>query len=265
MAQESSTDFKTPLATTWTLDAAAPQQKTAIKSVLLIACSATGLKGTGFLVRSGVIVTNHHVVAGCAAGQVVGITSSGVRVTFSGMVTDADVDLAALKPSVPLKGGLTLGTDRHPKLGTTVSTWGYPLIFNGPAPLLSVGYVAGYSEDESNGKRVKHIVVNGAFNPGNSGGPLLTEHDGRVVGVVVAKFHLYPRIVKDAIEVLAKNPSGVVYTATDANGQPKNLSEAQVVAIVLEQFYKTTQVMIGEAISVSELRRFLEANKAQLR
>ncbi len=34
--------------------------------------------------------------------------------------------------------------------------------------------------------------------------------------------------------------------------------------MVLDQFYKTTQVMIGEAISVSELRAFLDKKRAEV-
>ncbi len=111
---------------------------------------------------------------------------------------------------------------------------------------------------------VKHIVVNGAFNPGNSGGPLFRTNDNRVIGVVVAKFHLYPPIVAQAIKAMADAQSGVLYQGTDEHGSPKSYTEGHVTAVVLEQFYKTTQVMIGEAISVSELRAFLKMKKAEV-
>ncbi len=184
---------------------------------------------------------------------------------FEKMATDKDVDLALLHPSKDLAGGLALGTDQDPPLGTSVNTWGFPLIYNGPAPLLSVGYVAGYVKDGPNGKEVKHIVVNGAFNPGNSGGPLFRTNDSTVIGVVVAKFHLYPTMVAQAIQVMANSQSGVMYSGTDEHGNAASYTEGQVTAMVLEQFYKTTQVMIGEAISVSELRAFLKRKKAEVR
>jgi S1-C subfamily serine protease len=60
-----------------------------------------------------------------------------------------------------------------------------------------VGYVAGYVKDGPDGKEVKPMVVNGAFNPGNSGGPLLRNKDNKVIGVVVAKFLIYPAFVKN--------------------------------------------------------------------
>lgn len=203
------------------------------------------------------MVTNHHVVKGCEPQQIVAMTPVGSEMHFRKMAIDEAVDLALLRPSTPVSGGLELGSDRDPAVGTAVSTWGFPLTFNGPAPLLSVGYVAGFNREGTEGRPIKHLVVNGAFNPGNSGGPLFRSNDKEVIGVVVAKFHLYPPYVKQAIDAMANMRSGVVYSGTDAQGRPVQMVEAQVVAVVLEQFYRTTQVMIGEAISISELRTFL--------
>jgi S1-C subfamily serine protease len=135
-----------------------------------------------------------------------------------------------------------------------------------------MGYVAGYVKDGTDGQEVKHIVVNGAFNPGNSGGPLVRWKDNKVIGVVVAKFHLYPAYVENLITVLSKEQNGMQYSALDAQGNPAKdeqgkpvrYSEAQIVGAVLDQFYKTTQVMIGEAISVTEVRTFIKKHQAEI-
>jgi Trypsin-like peptidase domain len=272
MAQESEKQDKTPTAVQWTLDAAGPVQRNAIKSVFLLYCPKTGMKGTGFLLSSGLIITNNHVVEGCTAGEIKANPFSGQEFGFTKMAVDKDVDLAVLHPSKTLIGGLELASDQDPPLGTAVNTWGFPLTYNGPAPLLSVGYVAGYVKDGPNGKEVKHVVVNGAFNPGNSGGPLFRNNDNKVIGVVVAKFHLYPPIVKNLITALGNNKFGMMYNENDehgnpmldAQGKPVTISEAQIVSAVLEQFYNTTQVMIGEAISVSELRAFIKKRQAEV-
>jgi S1-C subfamily serine protease len=264
-AQEPEKSETVPTAVQWTLDAAGPTQRAAIKSVVLLFCPESGMKGTGFVLSDGLVVTNNHVVEGCTADELMGNPlnqQQGIR--FSKMATDKDVDLALLRPTKILTGGLELGSDQDPRPGTSVTTWGFPLIYNGPAPLLSVGYVAGYSKDTMNGKGVKHIVVNGAFNPGNSGGPLFLGNSNKVIGVVVAKFHLYPPIVQQAIQALSKSSAGVVYTGTDEHGQPRQYLEGEVTAMVLDQFYKTTQVMIGEAISVSELRAFLDKKRSDV-
>lgn len=263
-AQETEKPDTIPTAIQWTLDAAGRTQRIAVKSVVLLYCPKTNSKGTGFLLREGLIVTNNHVVEGCTAAEMKANPFTPQEFGFSKMVADKDVDLALLRPSKPLAGGLELGPDRDSLIGTSVNTWGFPLTYNGPAPLLSVGYVAGYVKDGQNGKEVKHIVVNGAFNPGNSGGPLFRANDDKIIGVVVAKFHLYPPLVRQAIDALGATQSGVVFTGTDSQGNPKNYLEGQVTAMVLEEFYKTTQVMIGEAISVSELRAFLHRRRGEV-
>jgi len=253
-----------PTATQWTLDAAGPTQRTAIRSVFLLYCPNTKMKGTGFLLKDGLVVTNAHVVTGCTPEQMIGMSSTGSQLRFKKMAKDEAADLALLRPSTALSGGLELGSDQDPAVGTAVSTWGFPLSYNGPPPLLSVGYVAGYSQEQVGSRTVKHVVVNGAFNPGNSGGPLFRSNDDKVIGVVVAKFHLYPPYVEQAITTLANTKSGLVYTGTDEHGNRVERSEAQVLAMILEQFYRTTQVMIGQAISVSELKAFIASKQREL-
>jgi len=265
MGQQPEKSDTVPTAVQWTLDAAGPTQRAAIRSVVLLYCPKTNAKGTGFLLSDGLIVTNNHVVEGCTAGEMRANPFGAQEFGFSRMATDKDVDLALLNPSKHLGGGLELGPDQDSPLGTSVNTWGFPLTYNGPAPLLSVGYVSGYVKDGDSGKEVKHIVVNGAFNPGNSGGPLFRANSSKVIGVVVAKFHLYPPMVAQIIQTMVAQNYGVMtFEGTDEHGNKKPLSEAQVTGMVLDQSYKTTQVMIGEAISVSELRSFLKKKKAEV-
>ena len=70
-------------------------------------------------------------------------------------------------------------------------------------------------------------------------------------------------LVHSAIEALANNSSGFLYTATDEEGNPRSFSEAQVVAEVLQYFRQMTQAMIGEAIASSEVIAFLKDNNLQ--
>jgi hypothetical protein len=100
-----------------------------------------------------------------------------------------------------------------------------------------------------------------AFNPGNSGGPLFIAGSEEVIGVVVSKHAPITTFVRSAIDVLARNKSGVVYTATDEHGNKREFVESQVVAEVLLYFRQMTQVMIGEAVAASELIAFLEHHK----
>lgn len=158
------------------IDAAGPEQRKSLNAIYLIACPNIGF-GSGFLLDTGIVVTNVHVVATCTEQTLVGISTTNKHVKFSSIIRDDGRDLALLVPAEKLSNGLKLAAKDGPAPGTTVSTWGYPLGYNGISPLLSVGYVSGYREDTSSGKAVKHIVVNGAFNHGNSGGALLVSHD----------------------------------------------------------------------------------------
>jgi len=246
------------------LDAAGPQQRRFLDAVYLIVCPTEGA-GTGFFLKNGVIVTNSHVVGSCREDSLYAISSKNEHVQFAKVMTDKVRDLALLVPKRHLAHGLTLSAADSPPPGTTVSTWGYPLLYNGATPLLSVGYVSGFRTDQSNGRGVKHIVVNGAFNHGNSGGPLFTARNSKVIGVVVLTFHFYPPEVKQIIDGLAAQKSGfMIATRTLPNGQTQSFSEAQVTAMVLDEFYQKTQVMIGEAVAASEVAALLSEHSAEL-
>lgn len=251
-----------PASTQWTLDAAGTVGRTTLPNVFLVYCPKTEMKGTGFLTKSGHILTNEHVVRGCSAPDVLARTSAGQPLAFTTLVVDADRDLALLRPATLQTGGLELDARAPLDVRTAVTTWGFPLGYNGPAPLLSVGYLAGFIEHKVGTTSLKHLVVNGAFNPGNSGGPLFLSGTDRVIGVVVSKHAPISEFHLSAIRVLAENKSGVVFTATYPDGSTKTLVESQVVAELLEYFRDLTQVMIGEAISAEVVYDFLTCHGA---
>lgn len=137
--------------------------------------------------------------------------SKNEHIQFSDIKMDSERDLAALIPSMKLKGGLLLSEETNLSVGQIVWTWGYPLGYNGPAPLLSVGYLSGfvgYPKNPNSKEFVKHLVVNGAFNAGNSGGALFLTNSDKVIGVVVNKaLPLFTPFVKSAVAAFANNPS----------------------------------------------------------
>src|SRR5260370_12758048 len=248
------------------IDAAGPEQRKSLKAIYLIACPGVGF-GTGFLLNTGVMVTNVHVVATCTQQTLFGISTANKQVKFSRIILDRDRDrdLALLVPEEKLTDGLKLAAKDTPVPGTTVSTWGYPFGYNGISPLLSVGYVSGYRKDTQSGKTVKHIVVNGAFNHGNSGGPLLISHDNDVIGIVVLTFHFYPPEVKQIIDALLNRQSGIMFgETTRPEGSKQPLVESQVTAMVLNEFYEKTQVMIGEAVAASKLEAMIKDHSSEL-
>ena len=177
-----------PTATRWLLGSVGEIDNATIRSVYLVFSERTGLKGTGFNLQNGPLITNEHVIRGSAATDLTVISSEGKISKVARLVQDPDFDLAALHLRDHPSDGLLM-SETVPPMGQRVHTWGYPLAYNGPSPILSVGYIAGFNPFQArDGSRVvQHYVVNGAFNPGNSGGPLILADAGTVVGVVVSK------------------------------------------------------------------------------
>jgi serine protease DegQ len=141
------------------------------------------------IVDNGTILTNLHVVQG----------SRRIKVVFAdGLESDADIvglqpenDLAVLKArKIPddLQAATMRSTgDLSP--GDRVTAVGFPF---GIGPSVSHGVVSGLKREfrSPEGKRIltNLIQFDAAANPGNSGGPLVTD-DGEVVGIVTAIYN----------------------------------------------------------------------------
>lgn len=208
------------------------------------------------------LVTNEHVVRGSAVSDLHVVSATGQICRVSGLVVSPKLDLAAIRLQKAPADGLRIQVLK-PQVGERVHTWGYPLAWNGPSPLLSVGYLAGFtpSQASSGSPIVKHYVINGAFNPGNSGGPLIASIEDAVIGVVVSKHAPITQWHLSALEALKNQKSGFQYTATDAGGKTFTFSEGQLVGDLLQYFRDMTQVVIGEAIAADELVSFLDTSK----
>lgn len=228
----------------------------AVRSVVRITCAGWGSAGTGFLHKSGRVITAAHVVAECGDPAVVGVENRPVKVRK--IAADPELDLALLSLEAPLDAkALPLGASDRLPIGLQVSTWGFPGGYGGSAPLLSVGYLSGVEHRKTKrGTPVREWVVNAAFNPGNSGGPLIDIASGEVVGVVSSK--LSP-IVEKALETLATSNVGVAHTVTLPDGTKENVTERRVIALVLRYLRDQVQLVIGKVVPVGELRAFLAA------
>jgi S1-C subfamily serine protease len=251
-----------PIATKWLLSSVGSANQPAINAAYLVASSKTDRKGSAFAVRAGdYLITNEHVVRGSAPADLLVVSASGQVCKATSMVISVQLDLAAIRLAISPADGLRIQV-AGPEVGERVHTWGYPLAWNGPSPLLSVGYLAGFAPYQANATSpmVKHYVVNGAFNPGNSGGPLIASVDDAVIGVVVSKHAPITGWHLSALEALKNQKSGLQYTATDASGNTVAFSEGQLVGDLLQYFRDMTQVVIGEAIASEELVSFLDSN-----
>jgi hypothetical protein len=256
------TTHSTPVATQWLYDAVAPGAKGTIDSVVRIWCKKTNAVGSGFVLDSGYVITNHHVVEGCEAADLEVVTSLATQVPMGNLWFDENRDLAAVKPKLPTKGTFKIEPIRTVMVGTELTAWGYPFAQPGPAPLLTVGFLSGFYEFQAEKTKasVKRLVLNGAVNPGNSGGPLISP-EGTIVGVIVAKRTLVlPAGLASALKALGDNKSGAMFTGTE-NGKTVSYAESQLTAALLDYYRQMSQVYIGEAIAASELTSFLDEKK----
>jgi serine protease DegQ len=146
--------------------------------------------GTGVVIlENGTILTNLHVVYGAKRIKVV---------FFDGM--EAEADLVALRPEHDLAvlharripddlKPATMRSTHDLKPGDRVTAVGFPF---GIGPSVSHGVVSGLKREfrSPEGKRIltNLIQFDAAANPGNSGGPLVTD-DGEVVGIVTAIYN----------------------------------------------------------------------------
>ena len=148
---------------------------------ILPCAKAQDSTGTAFSVAPQLLVTNHHVIAGCRKLSVV--TAEGRRAA-SVVSAEASIDLALLRV-FGLRGAVAnLRTPRIVSLGETVSVFGFPLT----GTLSSSGNFTGGLVSSLQGLRnaAGEIQITAPVQPGNSGGPVM-DASGLVVGVVQSK------------------------------------------------------------------------------
>lgn len=151
----------------------------------VVAVLSAGGEGSGVIYdASGVIVTNHHVVAG--AGSLEVILATGRTLPASVVATDALTDLAVLRVGV---GALPAAefADDLPPVGSLAVAVGNPLGFENT---VTAGIVSGIQRSlagpSAQAPALTDLVqTDAAISPGSSGGALVGP-DGRVIGITVA-------------------------------------------------------------------------------
>jgi S1-C subfamily serine protease len=233
----------------------------AMHSVVRLICVNFNTVGTGFLHKSGNIITADHVVRGCTSIQVV--LSDGSQDTATIAAQDQDHDLALIKPSKPINATpLSLSAKTDFKVGAQVSTWGFPGGYTGLSPILSVGHLSGKDAYQIRpGTTVSKWIVNAAFNGGNSGGPLIQIETGEVFGVVSSKLAPISRESASILSALEQQNNGFQYTAKTPDGKQVSYSEGQLVGHVLNELRRQVQLVIGQAVLLEDLKNFLIAKK----
>ncbi len=138
----------------------------------------TGRGGSGFFVSpSCLLVTNEHVVEG--AETIIARTANKKLLSAELVSKDTDRDLALLRTNA--RSCLGLSFENNVRVGQEVFAIGSPL---GLANTITRGIVSAFRETSSG---VHYVQIDAALNPGNSGGPLIT-NAGSVVGVNTWQF-----------------------------------------------------------------------------
>lgn len=140
--------------------------------------------GSGFIIdSSGLVVTNHHVVAGA---ETVGVQlSDGREVIGRVLGRDAKTDIAVIRIEGPEPfHAVQWGDSDRIRVGDSVFAVGSPF---GLGNTVTSGIVSARSREIGAGPYDDFLQVDAAINSGNSGGPLF-DASGRVVGVNTAIF-----------------------------------------------------------------------------
>ncbi|MGK7908492.1 MAG: HhoA/HhoB/HtrA family serine endopeptidase [Synechococcus sp.] len=142
-------------------------------------------QGSGFIVdRSGIILTNAHVVSGA---EMVTVNLRDGR-TLRGEVRGIDdpSDLAVVKIEGSNLPVAPLGSSSELQVGDWAIAVGNPL---GLDNTVSLGIISALSRSSAQvgipDKRLDFLQTDAAINPGNSGGPLLNDR-GEVIGINTA-------------------------------------------------------------------------------
>jgi len=133
--------------------------------------------GTGFFVAPAIVVTAHHVIAGC---RTLRLDDGTGLILIRG---DRANDLALLRAARPRAVWLPLSA-RSGRLAETVYALGYPYgdLLSGRLAVTS----GTLSALPSPADPVPMLMISAPVQPGNSGGPVLGT-DGGVIGVVIAR------------------------------------------------------------------------------
>jgi S1-C subfamily serine protease len=137
--------------------------------------------GTGFAItKSGYVITNNHVINGCAR---VRIHHRGKSIIATIISRDIVNDLALLQGNFkPEK--IFRFSDKGPELTQDIYVAGYPFGKKVSASVkVTKGIISSLTGLKNN---FSNIQIDAAINPGNSGGPIIDAESGNVIGVTVA-------------------------------------------------------------------------------
>lgn len=147
--------------------------------------SSGSFEGTGVVMTSdGYVITNHHIINGCSAANVVLSDGSIYEAKLVG--SDVESDLAVLKIDAQDLTAAEFGSSSLICVGDTALAIGNPLgsdLFG----TMTEGIISAINRDVNvDGYSMSLIQTTAALNPGNSGGALVNRF-GQVIGITNMK------------------------------------------------------------------------------
>lgn len=233
-----------------------------IAGIVRIICPSSGTVGTAFKHRSGHLLTANSSVRSC--NQMVVALPSGRNVDAQVVARDPQADLAMLLPTQPIPGrALEFSKQPDLSIGASTVTVGFPAGYTGNSALLIAGYVAGVSRMPIGSDRhVTKLIVGGNYNSGLSGSPLFDKSE-TVVGILSGTLSPASENAFAALKAL-KEERGSNFLWEKPGGTKVPLSQAQVVAMVLEEVLLQAHFIVGLATSLQDLREFMAKNGVDL-
>ena len=173
-------------------------------------------------------------------------------------------DLAMLLPTQPIPGrALEFSKQPDLSIGASTVTVGFPAGYTGNSALLIAGYVAGVSRMPIGSDRhVTKLIVGGNYNSGLSGSPLFDKSE-TVVGILSGTLSPASENAFAALKAL-KEERGSNFLWEKPGGTKVPLSQAQVVAMILEEVLLQAHFIVGLATSLQDLREFMAKNGVDL-
>src|ERR1035438_9649163 len=182
--------------------------------------------GSGFLISAdGIVVTNHHVIAGEAKISV--RLASGLELAIDEIIADdPQLDIALFRVKGKGFPKLTLGDSDRVVPGDPIMVISNPMGLSGS---VSDGLVSGVREIDG----AKLLQISAPISPGSSGGPVL-DRAGKVIGVARATIlggqNLNLAVPANVVATIAANPrrlpddSLIPSSQTAAGGQMEKIA-----------------------------------------
>ena len=193
--------------------------------------------GSGFFLKSNLIATNYHVIAGAASGTAKLVGKSTTYKIEGFTATNKYNDLVLLKVSVSDIKPLPLGNSDAIKIGETVYVAGNPKGLEGT---FSDGIISSRHGGHAKGR----LQMTAPISPGSSGGPVLNRM-GKVVGVSYA-------ILEGDQNLNFAIPSLYVKTLLALSGSVKSLSQGNH-SISAETYFArgNTKAALGQYVAAT--------------